>query len=226
MKKEKKDRGQAKRNMNYQQAWLKIYDLLVEYKNEFGHVNIPARAKYKGIALGNWVVRQRTIKDKLTKNQIKLLRKLKFDWKPKKNDWDKLNQRLIKFYQKHGHTVVPVKYKKDLNLSWWVLRQRKEYFNGTLSEEKIKRLNHLHFAWSPNDIKWEEKLSQFVSYRTLFGDFDVPSSKEFISLNFWKNEQIRKYRLGKLPEDRYQKLREIGYDLSKIDPKSSNLSQV
>lgn len=211
------DNGQAKRNENYQRDWLRIFMILLEYKAKYGHVDVPTRTKCKGIHLGNWVVRQRVIKDKLTKEQRSLLNKAGFNWAPYRKDWEYQYKILLKFYEKHGHTIVPMNYEKSPQLARWVNVQRRKYQAGKLSEEKIKRLNHMNFVWNIQEFQWETMYEKLKTYQKKHGDFFVKYSKtngENRDLGMWKNVQIRAFRAGTLKPNRYEKLKAIGFDLS------------
>lgn len=61
----------------YADHWNDMYNLLCEYKNEFGEVNIPKRVTYRGEKLGLWVYRQRH-RTNILKSQKQLLRDIGF----------------------------------------------------------------------------------------------------------------------------------------------------
>ncbi|MFA6402981.1 MAG: helicase associated domain-containing protein [Salinivirgaceae bacterium] len=199
---------------NYQKEWLKIFMVLLEYKAKYGHVDVPARDKFKGVGLGNWVVRQRVIKDKLPKEHRNLLKKAGFNWTPRVGDWDGKFKLLLKFYEKNKHTRVPIDFKKYPELAPWVHKQRRLRVDGKLEDDKISKLNHVHFVWDVSDHLWEIKLNQLVEFHAEHGHFYTPTNKKYVSLSGWRSEQIRVYKSGKLSKDRFERLMEIGFDLT------------
>ncbi len=212
--KTKGDNGQAKRNERYQKNWLKIFMLLLEYKAKHGHVNVPAREKFKGVSLGTWVVRQRVIKNKLPKEHRSLLNKARLNWDPNEEDWNLKFKLLLKFYEKNRHTFVPLDFQKYPELARWVHQQRKNRVVGILPEDKIRKLNHVHFVWDVREHLWELKFNQCHDFYVENGHFNIPSNASNKSLASWKNEQIRFYKNGKLSKEHFEQLKEIGFDLT------------
>ena len=68
-----------------QDFWDKMYDALVEYKEKYGHCNVPQKYS-SNPQLATWVSSQRRSmkKDRLSPERIKKLNQLGFDWTPKK----------------------------------------------------------------------------------------------------------------------------------------------
>ena len=61
--------------------WDENYERLIEYFESNGHTNVPYRFKTEdGKLLGAWVKRQKQKKSSLSKEQIKKLNKLNYDW--------------------------------------------------------------------------------------------------------------------------------------------------
>ena len=61
--------------------------------------------------------------------------------------WDVNYENLKVFMQEHGHDCVPdqIKFEK---LAAWVSKQRSEYLQKTLSQEKLRRLKSIGFHWT------------------------------------------------------------------------------
>jgi len=212
--KSKGDNGQAKRNEKYQKEWLKIFMLLLDYKTKHGHVDVPAREKFKGVALGNWVVRQRTIKSKLPKEHRSLLNKAGLTWDPSEEEWNLKFKLLLKFYEKNRHTLVPIDVQKYPELALWVHQQRKNRVVGKLPDDKIRKLNHVHFVWDVHEHLWQVKFNQFKDFYAENGHFNISSNLYSRTLAAWKNEQIRFYKNGRLSKEHFEQLKEMGFDLS------------
>jgi len=71
--------------------------------------------------------------------------------------WNEKYEQLQKFKEKHGHCIVPTKYKTNPQLGCWVSTQRVHYKRmqvgrlNSLSQEKIDRLNALDFVWDATE---------------------------------------------------------------------------
>lgn len=61
-------------------SWDTWYKLCIEYKEEFGHLSLKKKEKYKGKTLANWCQEQRRLyrDDKLSKEMIEKLQSLGF----------------------------------------------------------------------------------------------------------------------------------------------------
>ncbi|MDQ4140524.1 MAG: helicase associated domain-containing protein, partial [Bacteroidota bacterium] len=132
--------------------WMKMYEALVDFRNQFGHTQVP----YQWAAnpqLAAWAYRMRLNKSDLTASKIELLNMIGFDWRLNRKtivSWEGMYERLIQFKQQYGHTRVPITWKQDPKLGKWVSRMRHE--KGKLFPERIALLNKLEFDWSGRSI--------------------------------------------------------------------------
>ncbi len=62
--------------------------------------------------------------------------------------WDIKYDDLLLFLQRFGHSYVPCPWPEQPALGIWVQAQRKARQAGTLSAERIARLDKLHFIWA------------------------------------------------------------------------------
>lgn len=74
--------------------------------------------------------------------------------------WMKRYQQLKIYYHQHGDCKVPYRYKDNLPLANWVIKQRQDYKKNKLSQEKIKLLNDINFDWDRHDTRWKEMYDQ------------------------------------------------------------------
>ena len=70
----------------FEHLWMKNYELLKLYHEEYGNINIPSNRTYKGVNLGMWLSTQRQAyrgnpNYAITEKRIFLLEKLGMDWK-------------------------------------------------------------------------------------------------------------------------------------------------
>ena len=136
--------------------WMKHFEELKLYKQEFGHCNVPARYP-SNRRLGIWVSAQRqqykilksaefeeTKKQRpssLTQERIELLNRLGFTWTIRSRDslGESWNQRLLdlKAYKDlHGNCLVPSRYLPNPELGVWVGTQRTQYRLYQKAKEK------------------------------------------------------------------------------------------
>lgn len=120
-----------------------------------GHCDVPT--KYPANPkLGNWVSNMRSLRKKglLSPDRIMELDALGFNWVSSTSEarrraqWERLFAELLGYKRLTGHVNVPLRYKLNPKLAKWVIAQRLQHRNGTLSENCVQRLNAVGFQWS------------------------------------------------------------------------------
>ena len=164
-------------------SWYYWYGKLVDYFNEYGDSEVPARWK-NDKKLAAWCGTQRVKDTKHTKNQKELLDKVNFRFETRKvknkYTWDEQFERVKNFYSK-GITFIPrndsPSYKDTFeSLSSWIKSQRRLNKKGLLSKQKIKMLNSINFIWDPifeNDTYFANELINFVKKNKRFPSRDT-----------------------------------------------------
>ena len=115
-----------------------------------------------GYRLGTWVSHQRYTKDYLETTfpgRYKRLNDLPgWSWNPQNDQWEKGFQCLLVYVLREDDALVPERHiEGNYNLGSWVWSQRQQKSNGTLSDERVERLDDLAgWAWSAIEAKWEE----------------------------------------------------------------------
>ncbi|CAB9524679.1 helicase [Seminavis robusta] len=195
--------------------WLAMFASLQKFHQGNGHCNVP-RTNGK---LGKWVSTQRTLykKGKLNGERFQKLQELGFTWivsapsDPLREDWTAMFAKLQKFQEEKGHCRVP---KADGKLGTWVSTQRKVYNNGKLNDERFQKLQELGFTWvvsassDPLREGWLAMLATLQNFQEENGHCRVPRAAG--KLGTWVNTQRNLYRNGKLNDERFQKLQELG----------------
>jgi len=126
--------------------------------------------------------------------------------------WEEMFQALAAFARKNGHCCVRTNSPHEIRLGRWVATQRHRRKLGRLSEEQIRRLDSIGFAWSPCDEAWENMFRALVKFREKYGDCDVPSHwAENPTLSNWVANQRHRRKLGRLSGDRIRKLDSLGF---------------
>jgi hypothetical protein len=131
---------------------------LADYKQNNGDCNVPQNFEEYG-NLGCWVSNQRSHyrkykeskKSSMTKQRIRALEKLDFEWKLHLTFEERLSQ-LADYKQKNGDCNVR-RSKEYKSLGSWVIRQRSHYRNykegkkSSMTQEQIRALEKLGFKW-------------------------------------------------------------------------------
>lgn len=156
--------------------WMMRFERLKRFKEEFGHCDVPTsygKPKNPQDAtpddeekrkLFHFVQSQRTCHRKMrqgrvdhsiTPQKIQMLEEIGFKWDVGVTQlpWEERYKQLIRFKEEHGHCEVSTTFKRKgfEGFSSWVLMQRRRYRDGSLAEEKIKKLEKLGFKWSLRD---------------------------------------------------------------------------
>ena len=135
-------------NSSEGRLWMEMYQILKERQRHCkGNHRLAARKS----KLWRWIGWQRYCYNRgtLSKNRIDLLDPIGFEWEPMETTWMAMYQRLKAFEERHGHTLVPFRYKQDPKLATWVQRQR-QYCN---KQDRVDLLNDLGFVWSAIDFQ-------------------------------------------------------------------------
>lgn len=187
-------------------AWNERFNKLIEYKAKFGSVDVP---KKPITDLGTWVSVQRGARNKreISEERIRLLDEIGFIWDAHDFRWEEMFKELCAYKKSHGHLNIPT---SSTGLGSWVHIQRRAKRHRKLSEEKIKRLDEIGFAWEFVDSGWEDQYNELVVYGAKYGNLSVPVS--LTVLRNWVSKQRASKRKGELPKERVQLLDQIGFD--------------
>jgi len=196
-----------------EEVWESKYAALVQYKRTHGHCRVPIESEDHA-RLGNWVslMRVRKKQGKLSKERIRRLDELGFVWdagsKVKRESWDSKYAALVEYQRMHGHCRVP---KSHASLCNWVRMMRGYRKRGTLSEERIQRLDALGFVWGVL-ATWESNYAALVEYQRAYGHCRVPTkSKDHARLGNWVSMMRLRKSQGRLSEERIRRLTQLGF---------------
>jgi predicted helicase len=193
--------------------WELMFEALEKYKELNGNVDVPAKFKLN-VNLGYWVRTQRLMRKKgiLSKNKVAKLNGIGMLWDKWDTAWQKMFSALENYNERFGDCNVPKSWPENPRLATWVTKQRAVFKRGTLSPERVERLEVLGFVWSQSIASWEDRLSELATYKERYGTCEVPSKwPENPQLATWAFAQRTKARRGLLLEDRRRRLEEIGF---------------
>lgn len=194
-----------------QSKWDNNYQQLIDFFEINGHSNVPAEYK-ENKTLGIWVANQRRSYSEgtLPQEKIDLLNKLKFVWNTLESQWHNMYQQLSEFFESNGHSNVPARYKENKTLGRWVGKQRQDYKQETLSQERIDLLNELHFDWNPVETQWNNMYQQLKQFFVENNHSNVPWENKV--LREWIRTQQRAYKKGTLSQEKIGLLNELHFD--------------
>lgn len=104
-----------------------------------------------------------------------------------KNNWEVMYMRLKEYFDKHGHSNVPARY-KDKMLGTWVVKQRVDKRKGKISSTRKNLLDKLNFDWNPNGNVFDDFCNDLIEFKKKYGHTKVPiKNKEFPKLGILTN---------------------------------------
>lgn len=132
--------------------WEARFNLVKQYYEEHGNINISQKEVIQGVWLGKWIVSQKKAMEegKLTHEQIEMLKTLPMEEVGRKdNRWWSMYEEAKKYYLKFGHLNIPMDYltSNGKKLSDWIIRQRRNYKLGKMSSEHKEKLDEIGFIW-------------------------------------------------------------------------------
>jgi hypothetical protein len=213
-------------NLNFvwdknQQIWESRYAELLQFKSEFGHVNVPM--KYK--TLGQWVTKHRKAHraGTLGQSRIDRLDEVDFMWDVKEWQFQRRLDEIRDFRSKNGHINIRV---TDGEFGSWFYSRRKEYLqhlngeNTTLSESHRLALEEVGFGphlaerrqtTISSNVTWQTRYEEIVLFKETFNHTRVPKIPRYAPLSSWVNHQRNLKSVGKLTRGRLLQLQEIGF---------------
>jgi len=134
--------------------WETRLQQLIAFHRQHGHYSVPKDRECK--TLNNWVVYQRSHRQRLARHQKERLDQVGFPWKavPSSATWDGRIAELVAFKKRFGHCRVPFRWKENRKLGIWVQTCRR--YPNRLSPQRRRQLNQLGFVWQV--IHWSRRL--------------------------------------------------------------------
>ena len=132
----------------------------------------------------------------MNRERIELLEKVDFDfsYNAVEESWQCRFQELKEFHERNGHCRVPIGYKANPQLAFWVRQQRLLLKEGSSRyQERIDLLNSIHFSWIPFDSQWEQRYCELREFKNEHGHVNI-SSKDNPKLASWITTQRKQFR--------------------------------
>jgi hypothetical protein len=198
-------------------AWQQGFAALSAFKNREGHCSVPNSHIENGYPLGRWVGTQRLTLDgygnrrPLSQDRRQRLAELGFVWDKLDGDWEEGFSHLKIYREREGHSRVPHDHLEGhFRLGQWARANRDRLskssnLQGSLYDERWRRLEELGFAWSLVDAAWEEGFNRLKTYRDREGHCRVPRfhTEDAFRLGMWvASQRSNKDALSKQQRER------------------------
>jgi superfamily II DNA or RNA helicase len=196
--------------------WWAGYGALVRFREEHGHVRVPAQYRSGGVDLYYWLVNRRKEyrQGKLSSDRVEALNRLGVVWAPDRRSWQASFEAAAVFHREHGHLMPTATDQQRVPsgqlLREWLHDQRSVYRRGQLAPERVAKLEELGLVWNPMDQRWQARYNELEAwYRE---NRDVTPAKK-TSLYEWLAEQRDLYSRGRLATERVAALQTLGVDM-------------
>jgi hypothetical protein len=83
----------------------------------------------------------------LSAERTRRLDTIGFEWDPYATQWEETFNALVAYKAEHGDCNVPCRFAANPRLGQWVSTQRQARAKGTLSAERVVRLDGIGFWW-------------------------------------------------------------------------------
>jgi len=212
---------------NYVLRWRALYERLKQFCADHGDADVPSGWKADR-QLAVWVSNQRERKKKgaMSEEEFALLDELGLTWKSRDvGTWEDRLAEVAAFKARHGHCEIPSIFSENPKLGRFANTMRTQKNRGTLSAERIAKLDSIGFAWASGkrarvelgeqmvSKSWKTRFVELLAYKQTHGDCDVPAKWEQNErLANWVSMQRQMKKRGLLPEERVKLLEEIGFN--------------
>lgn len=136
----------------------------------------------------------------INQERIERLEEMGFSWNIYEDLWMRRYQDLVKYYEHHGHSLVPVDYPPNPKLGVWVRTQRgykKTKDKGeqhSLSDARLELLERVDFQFDVREAQWMQRFHEFEEHVRINGKGSIPNHKSNKSLYIWVRHQRTYYR--------------------------------
>ena len=199
-------------------GWERWYQAAATYRQEHGNLDILSNyVTPDGLKLGSWLVgkRQEYKEGVMKPERISQLEALGISWNQNSDQWDKFYRSAQEYYQEHGDIRPGPSYisPDGIRLGQWILRCRRDYKKGVLSESRVAQLESIGMIWDPRAERWERNYRAAMDYYQTHGDLKVPAQyvdANGVGLDWWLKHVRKAYRDGALDREQIGRLEAIG----------------
>lgn len=200
--------------------WEQGYVHAKNYYKKHGNLDVQKDyASEDGFKLGAWVAKRRKEyrENRLSDKHRNMLGKLGMQWNLYDASWEQAFQAAQEYYNRYGNLNISSAYvdENGFKLGTWVQRQKAIYNGrakyGSLTEERIKRLENIGINWSnKTDLIWERNFKAAQRYVEEYGNLKIPvayRTEDGVRLSEWLRGQKKNVNIS---AERKRKLESIG----------------
>lgn len=187
-------------------AWVELH----------GHGRVPLGAHHDGKRIGTWVARQRRAyrQGNLSHSRVSQLEAITgWTWEPHGASWAEHIELVEQWAGEHGHVRIPSStVYGGKRLGAWLQDQRTAYRRGTMSVERVRRMEQLPgWAWNTRDASWLQHLELVLEWVNLNGTARIPDGLVHGDkrIGAWVANQRTAYRRGTLSDERIALLESV-----------------
>lgn len=202
-----------------EKKWNDMFNLLIEYKNIHGNLDISSSYVTLSCAtLGSWLREQQNsyLKGTLKEERQEKLESIGIIWQTNETKWYEMYKYAKEYQKEHGTLITTKNYitPNGKSLTEWLQAQRSGYHKKTLKPERIKLLEAIGMVWSINQsYTWHDMYLLAQEYQKEHGNLIIPRNykgKNGLNLGYWLYKEKLKYRQGKLAPEKIIALEHIG----------------
>lgn len=151
------------------ERWNGMFDKLKAYQQNHGDLLVHTNRNDNG-NLGGWVHLQRILYNRgcLRADRIQKLEDIGFPWVARElrieQQWMTMYEKLLDFLEETGSCRVPSTF-HDKKLARWVCKQRKEFKEEVMSDERKDLLNAIDFTWVIGVGQYDRNASESGHFR-------------------------------------------------------------
>jgi superfamily II DNA or RNA helicase len=200
----------------FEKKWEKGFVAFLKFKKREGRSLVRADHIEGKFRLGRWVSKQRTKKEEgsLSAEKIARLDAEGFVWDELEEAWERGFAALLKFKKREGHCVVSEDhFEGEYPLGKWMTKQCTNKKRGSLSAQRIARLDAKGFIWDRYEHAWERGFAAFLKFKKRENHCLVSADhiEDEFALGNWVVKQRRDKKRGALRADRVARLDAEGF---------------
>lgn len=198
----------------HERQWDEGFALAKAFYSRYGKLDPDKNTHYK---LCVWLTRQRRKyrEGQLTDKQFELLCGISMVW-DFEDRWEQKFELAKRYYEKNGHSDIPAAFVTEdgIALGAWLRGVKNQYRSGTLSAERIEKLESIGVKWDPVLARnWANCYELAKEYYEKHGDLNINAhyvTDDGIKLGTWISSQRYNFKKGTITDEQKRLLDEIG----------------
>lgn len=198
------------------ESWDRSFQAVRTFSERTGNVRMAKSHREDGIAIASWISAQRTSYKlgQLSIEQSQQLESLNgWKWEVFDESWELRYSLSLQYVKREGHANIPQRHLENgTNIGSWVNAQRGLYAQGTLSHDRINRLEQIpNWTWYPKQAAWTANYLLLCEYANENGHAKVPDHYRYreTQLGKWVGKQRQNFKRGLLEAERIDLLEKL-----------------